>query len=126
VTGTLTVNVAEAVKVSAVTIRLNRRRTYVSDPLTDYDRDSLLIDTVIARSIPYSAYQFLGVAEVDIFGHHSFEAGTPEEAPFSLTLPSDVGPSTRYPYGEVDWWLDAVLDRRLHDDLTVAIPITVL
>jgi hypothetical protein len=126
VTGTLTVNAAEDVKVSAVTIRLNRRRTYVSDPLTDYGRDSLLIDTVIARSIPYSAYQFLGVAEVEIFGHHSFEGGTPEQAPFSLTLPSDVGPSTRYPYGEVDWWLDAVLDRRLHDDLTVAIPITVL
>jgi hypothetical protein len=126
VTGDLTVNVPEDMKVSAVTIRMNRRRTYVRDPLTDYDRDALLIDTAIARSIPYSAYQFLGVVSVDIFGRHSFEGGRPEQAPFTLTLPSDVGPSTKYPYGEVDWWIDAVLNRRMHDDLTVAIPITVL
>ncbi len=119
-------NLAEDVKASAVTIRLNRRRTYVKDPLTDYDSKSRLIDTAIARSIPYSAYQSLGVAEVDIFGHHSFEGGTPEQAPFSLTLPSDAGPSTKYPYGEVDWRLDAVVNRRMHDDLTVAVPITVL
>jgi hypothetical protein len=81
---------------------------------------------VIARSIVYSACQYLGVVEVDVFGRHSFEGGTPEEASFSLTLPSDVGPSTRYPYGQVDWWLDAVINRKLHEDLTVAVPITVL
>ena len=126
VSGTLTVNVAEDTKVSAVTIRLNRRRTYVANPLTDYASDALLIDTAQTRSVPYSAYQFLGVVEVDVFGRHSFEAGTAEQASFTLTLPSDVGPSTRYPYGQVDWWLDAVLHRRLHGDLTVAVTITVI
>ena len=112
-------------KVSAVTIRLNRRRTYVSEPVTDYGPDALLIDTVIARSVTYSANQFLGVVQIDVFGHHTFEAGTPEQASFSLTVPADAGPSTRYPYGQVDWWLDAVLNRRLHEDLTVATPIAV-
>jgi len=125
VSGTLAVNVTEDTKVSAVTVRLNRRRTYVANPLTDYGSDALLIDTVRTRGVPYSAYQFLGVVEVEVFGRHSFDAGTAEQASFTLTLPSDVGPSTRYPNGQVDWWLDAVLHRRLHDDLTVAVPITV-
>jgi len=125
VTGTLTVNVPEDMKVSAVTIRLNRRRTYVANPLTDYPSDALLIDTAQTRGVSYSASQFLGVVDVDVFGRHEFGGGTAEQASFTLTLPGDVGPSTRYPNGQVDWWLDAVLHRRLHDDLTAAVPITV-
>jgi hypothetical protein len=123
--GTLTVSLPDDVKVSSVTVRLNRRRTYVANPLTDGDARALLIDTAQARGIPYSAYQFLGVVETQVFGRHEFAAGQAEETSFSITVPGDAGPSTMYPYGQVDWRLEAVLARRLHDDLTVAIPITV-
>ncbi len=126
VSGVVSVTLPDDTKVSGVKVRLNRRRTYVSDPLTDYTPDSLLIDTVTARGVRYSAYQFLGVAETDAFGRHEFEGGRSEDASFSVALPHDAGPSTRYPYGEVDWWLDAVLDRKLHGDMTVSVPITVV
>lgn len=78
-----------------------------------------------ARGVPYSAHQFLGVVETQVFGHHAFAAGQAEEASFTITAPADAGPSTTYANGQVDWRLEAVLARRLHDDLTVPVPITV-
>jgi hypothetical protein len=46
--------------------------------------------------------------------------------PFSLAVPADAGPTTDHPHAQVDWRLEAVLDRRLHDDLDVEVPLVVV
>lgn len=125
VTGTLTVNVTEDLKVSGVIVRLNRRRTYVAQPVADWDPDHLLIDVVTARGVPYVAHLFQGVTQSDVFGKTTFEAGAPQSATFSVTVPGDAGPSTAYANAQVDWTLEAVLNRRLHGDLSASVPIVV-
>ena len=66
------------------------------------------------------------IAKVDVFGRHSFAAGTPEQAPFSIVVPGDAGPSSAYPHAQVDWRLEAVLDRRLRGDFDVSVPLVVV
>ena len=55
----------------------------------------------------------------------SFAAGQAEQATFSVAVPGDTGPNTSYARAQVDWRLEAVLDRRLRADLDVMVPLIV-
>ena len=126
VTGHLTVNVPDEVKVTAVRIRLHRRATYVADRIEDYS---------MWRGNTLGGFVFGGgrsritrdekVAEIDLAGKREFTAGQVEQLPFSVTVPTGLGGTTGHPHAQVDWRLEAVLDRRLRGDLAVETPLIV-
>jgi hypothetical protein len=64
-------------------------------------------------------------AEVDLSGKREFTAGAVEQVPFSITVPPEAGPTTAHQYARVEWRLEAVLDRRMRDDLAVDTPLLV-
>jgi len=123
VSGTLTVEVAEDIK-AAVAIRLLRRCTYVADADSGPAGGELLIERVMAKGGSCVVHEEQ-VAIVELFPRRSFTAGPPEHATFSIAVPGDAGPSTLSPHAQVDWRLEAVLDRRLRADLDVLVPIVV-
>ncbi len=124
--GHLTISPRRDVGVTAVRIRLHRRVTYTAAPQTDgsiYGDEGLL-----------STFTFVGsgritrdtkVAEVDLAGKRDFVAGSIERLPFSVDVPATAGPTTAHRYARVEWRVEAVLDRRLRDDLAVTAPVVV-
>ncbi len=125
-TGTLTVDVPKDVDVTAVRIRLHRRCTYVADRIDDYS---------MFRGDALSIFIFGGsksritrdekVAETDLSGKRSFAVGQVERLPFTIAVPESLGGTTGHPHAQVDWRLEAVLDRRMRDDLAVDVPLAV-
>jgi SpoOM protein len=124
--GALTVNVPKDLDVTAVRIRLHRRCTYVADRIDNYS---------MFRGDMLSIFAFGGsqshitrdekVAEADLSGKRSFSAGQVEHLPFAIAVPASLGGTTGHPYAQVDWRLEAVLDRRMRDDLAVSVPLAV-
>ncbi|MEA2125091.1 MAG: hypothetical protein QOI80_1873 [Solirubrobacteraceae bacterium] len=125
-TGTLTVNLPDDAKVTAVRIRLHRRCTYVADRIDDYD---------MFRGNTLGMFVFGGgrshitrdekVAEVDLAGKREFAPGQVERMPFTIAVPGGLGGTTGHPYAQVDWRVEAVLDRRMRGDLSVETPLVV-
>jgi hypothetical protein len=126
VSGTLTVNLADDAKVTAVRIRLHRRCTYVADRIDDYGmwRGNTLGMFVFGGGRSHITRDDK-VAEADLYGKRDFAPGQVERLPFSLTVPTGLGGTTGHPHAQVDWRLEAVLDRRLRGDLAVATPLIV-
>jgi hypothetical protein len=124
ISATVTVNVADDVK-AAVSVRLNRRRTYVAQPIAGRDAGVLLADAASAAGTPVFTNDELGVVQVVAAERRDFAAGTPVALAFTIAVPADAGPSTTYANGEVDWRIEATLDRRLHADVSVLAPIVV-
>jgi hypothetical protein len=126
VSGTLTVNLADDTKVTAVRIRLHRRCTYVAERIDDYG---------LWRGNTLGMFVFGGgqshitrdekVAEADLAGKREFAPGQVERLPFTVTVPSGLGGTTGHPHAQVDWRVEAVLDRRLRGDLAVETPLIV-
>jgi hypothetical protein len=123
--GTLSVDVAEDLKVSGISVRLHRRCTYVAEAVPGYDGSSLLSDLAAANGRPCFVYDHQRVAEAEVSGKRSFASGRAEQLSFTVPVPQDAGPSTAYPHAQVEWRLEAVLERHLHSDLAVTIPIVV-
>lgn len=126
-TGTLAVDLPDDAKVTAVRIRLHRRRTYVADTIEGVGVTGgqslvadLFLDGGASRIVKEDE-----VAEVDLAGKRSFEPGAAERLEFSVAVPAGAGPSTSHPHGQVDWRVEAVLDRRLRGDLSVEAPVVV-
>ncbi len=125
-TGHLTINVAKDVSVTATRIRLHRKVTYIETAVSNV---SVFGDGALGF------FEFVGsssnitrsnkVAEVDLSGKREFSAGTIEQVPFSITVPATAGPTTAHAYARVEWRLEAVLDRRMRDDLSVTTPLIV-
>ncbi len=125
-TGTLTVTAPKDVDVTAVRIRLHRRCTYVADRIDDYGMfggDTL--SSFIFGGGSSRITRDEKVAEVDLSGKRSFAAGQVERLPFTIAVPEHLGGTTGHPYAQVDWRVEAVLDRRLRDDLAVDVPLVV-
>lgn len=126
VTGNLTVRLPDDAKVTAVRMRLHRRATYVADRIDDY---------TMWRGNSLGMFVFGGgqsritrdekVAEIDLSGKREFSAGQVEQLPFTVTVPTGLGGTTGHPHAQVDWRLEAVLDRRLRGDLAVETPLIV-
>ena len=124
--GHLTVNVAEDVKVTAARIRLHRKCTYVAETINDHDVfGGDLLTTFIFAGNTSRITRDEKVAEVDLSGKREFTAGTVEQVPFSIAVPETAGPTTAHPHATVEWRLEAVLDRRMRDDLAVDTPLIV-
>lgn len=125
--GTLAVNLADDAKVTAVRIRLHRRRTYVADSIEGVGvsgGQSLVADLFLDGGASRIVKED-DVYEVDLASKRTFEPGAAEQLPFSVEVPPGAGPSTSHPHGQVDWRVEAVLDRRLRGDLAVEAPIVV-
>jgi hypothetical protein len=126
VSGTLTVNLTDDAKVTAVRIRLHRRCTYVADRIDDY---SLWRGNTLGMFIFGGGRSHITrddqVAEVDLSDKREFAPGQVERMPFTVTVPTGLGGTTGHPHAQVDWRLEAVLDRRLRGDLAVEIPLIV-
>jgi hypothetical protein len=124
--GTLTVNLPDDAKVTAVRIRLHRRVTYVADMINDYN---------VFAGNTLGMFMFGGgtsritddekVSEVDLAGKREFAPGQVERLPFTIAVPAGVGGTSGHPHAQVDWRVEAVLDRRLRGDLAVEIPVVV-
>lgn len=125
--GQLTVNLADDVKVTAARIRLHRRCTYVAETITDpgFFRGDLLTTFVFSGSRSRITRNER-VAELDLTGKREFTAGAVEQLAFTLPVPAGVGPTTAHPHATVEWRLEAVLDRRLRGDLSVETPLLVV
>ena len=124
--GHLTINLADDTKVTAVRIRLHRRCTYVAEAVNDYDvfRGDLL-GTFIFAGNTSRITRDEKIAEADLAGKREFAAGAVEQVPFSIAVPPGHGPTTAHPHAQVEWRLEAVLDRRMRDDLAVDTPLIV-
>jgi hypothetical protein len=124
--GTLTVNLPDDAKVTAVRIRLHQRATYVADRIDDYDmfRGDLLSSFVFGGGRSHITRDEK-VAEVDLSGKREFTPGQVERMPFTIAVPSGLGGTTGHPFAQVDWRLEAVLDRRMRGDLSVDTPVVV-
>lgn len=125
-TGTLTVNLADDAKVTAVRIRLHQRATYVADRIDDYDmfRGDLLSTFVFGGGRSHITRDEK-VAEVDLSGKREFQPGQIERLPFTVTVPQGRGGTTGHPFAQVEWRVEAVLDRRMRGDLSVEVPVVV-
>ena len=126
-TGTLGVSLADDAKVTAVRIRLHRRRTYVADTIEGVGvsgGQSLVADLFLGGGASRIVKDD-EVTEVDLAGKRSFEPGQSERLEFSVAVPAEAGPSTTHQHGQVDWRVEAVLDRRMRGDLSVEAPVVV-
>jgi hypothetical protein len=110
---------------AGVRIHLTRRRTYVPEPVAGLAPGQLLLTAASAAGRPFFTNVEVGLVSVDIAGRQEFRAGTPVSLPFTVTAPLDAGPSTLYANGQVDWVVAAVLDRRMHADVSVETGIVV-
>jgi hypothetical protein len=125
-TGTLTVNLADDTKVTAVRIRLHRRCTYTAERNDSYNLWSgntlnfFLLGGGHARITREDK-----VAEIDLAGKRDFQPGQVEQLPFTIAVPGGLGGTTGHPYAQVDWRVEAVLDRRMRGDLSVETPLVV-
>ncbi len=124
-TGTLVIDVPEELKARSVKVRLHRRVTFLAAPENSYD--------LYSGSLGYSAYfgsssqitDDVQVAEVELGGKSAFQPGQRQELPFSIKVPA-AGPTSAHLYAQVDWRVEAALDRRLRSDKTVESPIIVV
>jgi hypothetical protein len=126
VAGTLTVNLPDETKVTAVRIRLHRRCTYLADRIDDYGmwRGNTLGMFVFGGGRSHITRDEK-VAEVDLADKREFAPGQVERLPFTVTVPTGLGGTTGHPHAQVDWRLEAVLDRRMRGDLAVETPLVV-
>jgi hypothetical protein len=124
--GTLVVEVAEELKANAVSVRLHRRATYVAEAINDYNvyRGDLIAGLFFGSSTS-KIVEDEQVAEVDLAGKQSFDAGRREQFEFSIDVPV-AGPTSSHQYAQIDWRIEAVLDRRLRGDVAVEAPLLVL
>lgn len=127
ISGILAVALADEARVTAVRIRLHRRRTYVADTIegVGVSGGQFLVADLFLGGGESRIVKEDKVAEVELDGKRSFAPGTPERLPFSVTVPAHAGPSTSHPHGQVDWRVEAVLDRRLRGDVSVEAPVVV-
>jgi hypothetical protein len=124
-TGTLVVEVPEELKVRSVAVRLHRRVTFVAQAINDYDvySGSLLASALFSDTSRITDDE--QVAEVVLGGKATYQAGQRHELPFSIAVPP-AGPTSSHAYAQVDWRLEAVLDRRMWDDKAVETPLIVV
>jgi hypothetical protein len=124
--GTLAVDVSDSVKARAVKVRLHRRVTYVAQAINDYDVNggSLVVNTLMFSN-ESRITDDVQVAEVEVGGAGTFGPGRRAELPFKILVPF-AGPTSSHQYAQVDWRLEAVLDRRLRGDKSVETPIIVV
>jgi len=125
-TGHLTVNLADDAKVTAVRIRLHRKCTYTAEIINDFDVfGGDLVATFIFSGNKGRITHDEQVAEVDLAGKREFARAAVERLPFSIDVPVEPGPTTAHAHATVEWRLEAVLDRRMRDDLSVTTPLIV-
>jgi hypothetical protein len=125
-TGTLVVELPEDLKCNAVSIRLHRRATYVAQAVNDYSvYGGSLIASLFFGSHTSKIVKDEQVAEIELADGREFAAGRREQFEFSIDVPM-AGPTSSHQYAQIDWRLEAVLDRRLRDDKSVEEPILVL
>ncbi len=123
--GTLVIDVPEELTTRSVKVRLHRRVTFLAAPENNYD--------VYSGSLVHSAFfgsssqitDDVQVAEVELGGKSTFQPGQRQELPFSIKVPG-AGPTSAHLYAQVDWRVEAALDRRLRSDRTVESPIIVV
>ena len=122
--GTLVVDVPEEVKARSVKVRLHRRVRFLAAPENDYDvySGSLMLSTFLDNSQITDDDE---VAEVELGGKTTFQPGHRQELTFAIEVPP-VGPTSSHLYAQVDWRLEAVLDRRLRGDKSVESPLIVV
>lgn len=124
--GHLTVNVLEDVKVTAARIRLHRRCTYVAQARNDWKVfGNRILDFVSFSTTSSHIVREEKVAELDLAEKREFTAGSVEQLPFTIEVPAGPGPTTAHPHAQVEWRVEAVLDRRLRGDLAVDTPLIV-
>lgn len=125
--GTLVVDVPDEITARAVSVRLHRRVTYVADAINDYNLYSgnLSITNSLIFGHTSRITKDVQVAEIDLTGKETFTPGQRRELPFQIAVPGS-GPTTSHSYAQVDWRLEAVLDRRLRGDKAVETPIIVV
>lgn len=125
VQGRLVIDVPEQVKARSVAVRLHRRVTFLAQAINDYD----VYSGSLTMSFFYSDVSRITrdeqVAEVVLGGKAEFEPGRRQEIPFAIAVPRS-GPTSSHPYAQVDWRLEAVLDRRLRGDKSVETPLIVV
>lgn len=122
--GTLVIDVPEELTARSVRIRLHRRVTYLARPENSYD----LYSGSLVHSTFFGSNQITDdrqVAEVELGGKATFQPGQRKELPFSIEVPA-AGPTSAHLYAQVDWRVEAVLDRRLRGDKAVESPIIVV
>lgn len=123
--GVLVVDVPEEVKARSVAVRLHRRVTYVAQAINDYDvySGSLFLSSLFSDTSRITKDQ--QVAEVVLGGKTTFQPGSRQELPFAVPVPWS-GPTSSHLYAQVDWRVEAVLDRRLWGDKAVEAPLIVV
>lgn len=122
--GTLVVDVPEELTARSVKVRLHRRVTYLAAPENSYD----LYSGSLVHSAFFGSDQITDdrqVAEVELGGKATYQPGQRQELPFSIDVPG-AGPTSAHLYAQVDWRVEAVLDRRLRGDKSVESPIIVV
>jgi hypothetical protein len=123
--GRLVVDVPEEVKARSVAVRLHRRVSYVAQAINDYDvySGSLLLSSLFSDTSRITRDE--QVAEVELGGKTTFQPGSRLELPFAVPVPWS-GPTSSHAYAQVDWRLEAVLDRRMWGDKSVETPLIVV
>ena len=125
-TGTLVVALPEDLKCSAVSIRLHRRATYVAQAINDYNvYNGSLVSTPVLRRLRRRSSRTSRSRRSTSPEDQQFAAGRREQFEFSIDVPL-AGPTSSHRYAQIDWRLEAVLDRKLRDDKSVEEPIIVL
>lgn len=123
--GLLVVDVPDEVKARAVAVRLHRRVTFVADAINDYDVYSGSLMTSLLFSSTSRITRDEQVAEVELAGKTTFQPGSRQELPFAVPVPPS-GPTSSHPYAQVEWRLEAVLNRRMRGDKAVETPLIVV
>jgi hypothetical protein len=103
ITGVLTINPGESAKARSVRVQFERRRTDTPNDMVDSERES---ETELAR-------------------HVELEAGKPLQYPFQIPLPEGVPPTFSAPKSNMRWYLQGIVDRKLHADFTVEAEVVV-
>lgn len=122
--GILVIDVPEEVKARSAKVRLHRRVRFLAAPENDYDvySGNLVLSGFLDSS---QITQDDQVAEVELGGKTTYAPGHRQELPFSIEVPP-VGPTSAHVYAQVDWRVEAVLDRRLRGDKSVESPVIVV
>ena len=123
-TGRLTVDVDKDVSVTAVHIRLHRKVVYAAGGI----EHASALESDLLSSFAFSGTHItreFQPAEIDLTGKREFTAGSVEQIPFSIQVPADAAPTSAHPYARADWRVEAVLNRRMRDDLAVDMPLIV-
>ncbi len=123
--GALTIDVPDEVKVRSVAVRLHRRVSFVAQAINDYDvySGSLMASSLFGDTSRITRDE--QVAEVVLGGKASYAPGQRHELPFTIVVPP-AGPTSSHAYAQVDWRLEAVLDRRMWGDKSVETPLIVV